>query len=73
MKTKIVFGAALRCPADVVVLGGDRRRTSPIGDSCVPAVERSTAGVAADRLDAVVVAVLVGDEQQVGLTPSIAG
>jgi hypothetical protein len=37
--------------------------TSPIGDSRRPAVERSVTV----RLDAVVVEVLVGDEQQVGL------
>ena len=47
--------------------------TSPTGDSNVPAVERITTGIAADHLDPVVVAVLVGDEQQVGVTPSIGG
>ena len=39
--------------------------TSPIGDSSRPAVERSTAGSPEIDLDAVVVEVLVGDQQQV--------
>ena len=65
-KTKIVLGP--RCvPATVVVLGGDR---DDLADRATRACRRSSAAsarIAADRVDAVVVAVLVGDEQQVGL------
>ena len=40
---------------------------SPTGDSSLPAVERTSAGDAADRLDRVVVPVLVGHQQEVGV------
>ncbi len=59
-------------PGRVVVLGGDGEHLADRG--LEPARGRAQDGRgAADRLDAVVVEVLVGDEQQVGVDAVIGG